>query len=837
MEHEIFRVRSYRSNSDLGGGASNVWLPRGLRHSMTASEPSSCSSTGTVVPQVSRNPAEDNNMLLQPINTDQKSLPQHLQALFGAYGGGGGPEQNLNPQRNQSSQVSLSSRRSGSRSFETVINMGRKGNKWTTRENLNSDTMEDTEEEEKEKQESAYFPRKQAWQEEGGERARRHRREKSRNSSVATTSDDDKDVKKNSSTGNNPATTTSTMESAQIDRAKSFEYFPGESFPIQENSSSYEYLPGHLVHDRPGTVVSNYQNELDVSGVTSLSESTSYDGGERSRMIDPQMLDDDATNLAQELNAKSKELLQAHVKKTKHFYRRMKRYISYVSSPSMTTEDSRKKQEILDRLLNIMDSQEQQLTEERPFSVQLGRLETSESENNQGKMEGAVGVTQTDAGNRSSSAGTDDMADDTTKIVSSLKEITSRQSAASDTKAKEETDTAMKKKRIDQLKVLRKEIKKLEKLERMSLTGRTTDVSMSETDTSFASNSTMLSEKEVPAPPQSTRSRPRKVIEAKAEAAKVTVTKLPKGNVKPPPLKRPTSTTSMSTKSITKTIAGGPGGPPSVRTGRPPSSVSQKSTSTSKVKVSRVREFGQTYPTPREENVEVRRKSKSVQTNHTPRPIKIERRPPVAFYLPLENESAITIGKRVIRQKEGGEIGKENRSILANYVAGLDANAREIRSKRRDAEEDSTTSPPPSTSTRRLTLRDALAARRPDFVHAADERRYLLRRAKEQRLEQEELRRKWLEELALMRPEERELARPNYPKVRIQRVFNFRDMIAQTKRKYKELPEVKNKVYEAKRKSKGATNRIMKDMYKKRLQENVLRGRVSLVHHQHVVNI
>jgi hypothetical protein len=43
-------------------------------------------------------------------------------------------------------------------------------------------------------------------------------------------------------------TNTSTLESAShIDRAKSFEYFPGESFPLQENSSSYEYLPGHLV--------------------------------------------------------------------------------------------------------------------------------------------------------------------------------------------------------------------------------------------------------------------------------------------------------------------------------------------------------------------------------------------------------------------------------------------------------------------------------------------------------------------------------------------------------------------------------------------------------------
>ena len=39
-----------------------------------------------------------------------------------------------------------------------------------------------------------------------------------------------------------------TLDSAPIDRAKSFEYFPGESFPLQENSSSYEYLPGNTIH-------------------------------------------------------------------------------------------------------------------------------------------------------------------------------------------------------------------------------------------------------------------------------------------------------------------------------------------------------------------------------------------------------------------------------------------------------------------------------------------------------------------------------------------------------------------------------------------------------------
>lgn len=50
-------------------------------------------------------------------------------------------------------------------------------------------------------------------------------------------------------------TNTSTLDSSHIDRAKSFEYFPGESFPLQENSSSYEYLPGHMVDDRPGIIV------------------------------------------------------------------------------------------------------------------------------------------------------------------------------------------------------------------------------------------------------------------------------------------------------------------------------------------------------------------------------------------------------------------------------------------------------------------------------------------------------------------------------------------------------------------------------------------------------
>ena len=73
-------------------------------------------------------------------------------------------------------------------------------------------------------------------------------------SMAATTSEDDMQNSENGGARfrerRRPSfpTNTSTLESAShIDRAKSFEYFPGESFPLQENSSSYEYLPGHMV--------------------------------------------------------------------------------------------------------------------------------------------------------------------------------------------------------------------------------------------------------------------------------------------------------------------------------------------------------------------------------------------------------------------------------------------------------------------------------------------------------------------------------------------------------------------------------------------------------------
>ena len=137
-----------------------------------------------------------------------------------------------------------------------------------------------------------------------------------------------------------------TLDSAPIDRVKSFEYFPGESFPLQENSSSYEYLPGHMIHDtRPPTVVSNRpeggSSSSNLSPTTSPSvQSTSSNAVQsckrvkKTRNLDP-------AKLAYHLMEKSNQLHSAHVHQTMAFYSRLKEYISYISTPSQRPADAR----------------------------------------------------------------------------------------------------------------------------------------------------------------------------------------------------------------------------------------------------------------------------------------------------------------------------------------------------------------------------------------------------------------------------------------------------------------------------------------------------------------
>ena len=231
----------------------------------------------------------------------------------------------------------------------------------------------------------------------------------------------------------------STLESgAPIDRAKSFEYFPGESFPLQENSSSYEYLPGHMVSDRPGTVVSNHpRDEIkrkdgednvdgasipnspnidtppsqvtngDYSTTTSIQSSSNGDSNNAQRLItnkkfitsnmpkshhkkrrqynlvhetgtQTQLPTNDLDLLTNEMMHKYKHLQNAQLSQTRNFYKKMRRYIEFISTPSNTPSDCILKQKIADRLLQVMTDEEQQLSRVKSLSCQFGNLFVSD---------------------------------------------------------------------------------------------------------------------------------------------------------------------------------------------------------------------------------------------------------------------------------------------------------------------------------------------------------------------------------------------------------------------------------------------------------------------------
>merc|ERR1719300_1293675 len=164
-----------------------------------------------------------------------------------------------------------------------------------------------------------------------------------------------------------------------IDRAKSFEYFPGETFQaqLQENSSSYEYLPGHLLDNaagqRPDTVVSNREDRDDrlssthgnegstsseaghetghdvdrliadhpnVGAVQAITEESAPSSFERRREL--QQLD----QISAELMSRYQNLHTAQVTKMKDFYLKLQSRLDFISEPSRTPEDSRAKQAV-----------------------------------------------------------------------------------------------------------------------------------------------------------------------------------------------------------------------------------------------------------------------------------------------------------------------------------------------------------------------------------------------------------------------------------------------------------------------------------------------------------
>ena len=133
-----------------------------------------------------------------------------------------------------------------------------------------------------------------------------------------------------------------------------------------------------------------------------------------------------------------------------------------------------------------------------------------------------------------------------------------------------------------------------------------------------------------------------------------------------------------------------------------------------------------------------------------------------------------------------------------------------------------------------LTLQESLFQKRPDFVQRSELRVQVLKEIKMQRLIYAERYQRWLDEASKAPSSVRPLLKPPaMPKT--PRLFSYRQMVAETRAKYYNLPEIIYGRAEAKRKSCYQTNRLKADMYKKRLQTKVLQGRVSLAHHNQIL--
>ena len=344
-------------------------------------------------------------------------------------------------------------------------------------------------------------------------------------------------------------------------------------------------------------------------------------------------------------------------------------------------------------------------------------------------------------------------------------------------------DVEVQKLRVEQMRRLRKELRKLEKLERLRLnkavggspsvdaellrqintdaensfdsvsTANTTDVSVRMTSSAAAQMTTVTSlqkgasssvstSKETTTPStrllstESTRvmsslqskSDARLVVEGRSATSDSDANKKGKKPMPPPTNKKPTKTSRTSSKST-----------PTAASQNPPRKVS---------------DFGQTCPTPLpsespnlpetvEKGVltgrpegEPNQSCSGVDTDADVRLDRPKRRKPIAFYLPVDNQSPIVIGTRTLREKRQEDfLGKENRSILANYMAGIESGVTRLKRKTHPTSASESPRPDPSPQ---WTLQESLARKRPDFIASADYRANRLHEMKQKRLEYEQ---------------------------------------------------------------------------------------------------
>ncbi len=102
----------------------------------------------------------------------------------------------------------------------------------------------------------------------------------------------------------------------------------------------------------------------------------------------------------------------------------------------------------------------------------------------------------------------------------------------------------------------------------------------------------------------------------------------------------------------------------------------------------------------------------------------------------MDNQSPVVIGTKILREKNKEDfLGKENRNVLANYMAGLGAGATKLNRKSDSGPVQDVPKPDPVS---RLTLQESLAKNRPDFIAKSTFRTERLNEMRLKRLEYEE---------------------------------------------------------------------------------------------------
>merc|ERR1711915_681487 len=135
----------------------------------------------------------------------------------------------------------------------------------------------------------------------------------------------------------------------------------------------------------------------------------------------------------------------------------------------------------------------------------------------------------------------------------------------------------------------------------------------------------------------------------------------------------------------------------------------------------------------------------------------------------------------------------------------------------------------------KVTLQEALKASRPNFILRSERRVAVLNQIQKMRQVRAEKQEAWLNHIRALSPESRRRAKPEFSPIPVIRLFSHREMVATTRRKYSALPEVLCRKETGRKEDRNQNNRLRREIYSRQLQQQIMRGRVSLLHHDRIL--